>query len=57
MRDECKGCICPGETVLCKTMDLDWELYELLKTIPLLRMVAEKPAPCWGRIAEREEEQ
>lgn len=57
MREECKGCICPGETVLCKTKDLEWKLYELLKTIPLLRMVAEKPAPCWGRIVESEEEQ
>lgn len=57
MREECKGCICAGETVLCAKMDLWWELYNLQKEIPILRLTAEEPAPCWGRFVESEEEQ
>ena len=57
MRDECKGCICAGETVICKAKDLEWALYDLKKTIPSLRLEAEKPAPCWARDVESEEEQ
>lgn len=57
MRDECKGCIYAGKTVLCAKMDLWWELYNLKKEIPILRLTAEEPDPCWGRDAESEEAQ
>ena len=56
MRDECKGCIFAGKGLLhCAGLDLRWALYELKKTIPLLRRTAEEPEPCWMR--EMEEEQ
>lgn len=56
MRDECKGCVFAGKGLLhCAELDLRWALYELKKTIPLLRRTAEEPEPCWMR--EMEEEQ
>lgn len=57
MRDECKDCIFAGQTLLCAKMDLWWALYNLKKEIPILRLTAEEPAPCWWRYVEREEEQ
>lgn len=58
MRDECKGCIFEGKDMLrCAGLALKWALYELKKTIPLLRMTAEEPEPCWMREEKMEEEQ
>lgn len=57
MRDECKGCIYAGKTILCEKMDLWWELYNLTKETPILRLIVEEPAQCHWRYVEREEEQ
>lgn len=57
MRDECKGCIYAGKTILCEKMDLWWELYNLTKETTILRLIVKEPAQCHGRYVEREEEQ
>ena len=57
MRDECKGCICGGELVVCKVKELEWALYDLLKDFPIPLKGSEKPAPCWARDVESEEEE
>ena len=48
------GCICDGESVVCAKMDLWWALYNLQKEIPILRMIAEEPEPCYERLLKSE---
>ena len=57
MREECKGCFWYGKgIVLCAKLDLSWAWYDLQKTIPILRRMAQEPEPCWGREEIMEEE-
>ena len=51
MRDECKGCIFDGKAVQCACLDLQWAWHDLLKEIPLLRVLFKEPEPepCWLR--------
>lgn len=46
-RTECQGCPIEGKAILCAVLDLSWAWRELLKTIPLLNLVAREPEPCW----------
>lgn len=45
-RPECQGCIYDGKLIRCVSLDLEWALYEALKTIPFYRPLAKEPDPC-----------
>lgn len=55
MREECNGCVLDGKAAVCKTYELKWGLYEMMKEFPkVFRNPVEQPDPCPYR-EEKEE--
>lgn len=53
MRDECRGCVLKGKSIVCASYDLRWAIYDLKCNFPFFfGKNPEPPEPCYLREVE-----